>query len=182
VASVGPAATRPHDHRLADLVRLQALRLKVFFRRAQLDEELASGLDHESEPALALPASQPVRIRYRKRLARIIERLIYQVDRDRYGFSPAVRFRHVRVKEARAVLPELAIALRTAAHLRPRCAAMFLMLLEDPASSHYAGSPRGTLQLQALAILECLLGERQANWDASHSLSLSIRGGLLGIG
>jgi hypothetical protein len=177
VASIGPAATRPRRRRFADFGRLQALRLTVFVRRVELDEELASGLDPASHPAHTLRAAQLLRPRSRRRLASTLERLVDESDAQRVTrLSPAVPFLPHQVGEARATLLSLVQALRGDVRIRPRGAAMVLGLLEDPTSALYSGVARGALQLQAQTALECLLGERQLS-SGSPLSPATARGG-----
>lgn len=158
MASVDSAASRPLGRRLADLARRQALKLRVFAWRTQLDEELARGVDPGSRPALALRAAQLLRPRYRRLMAASLERLIEELDADRdWRFSPAIPFVRDRVGEARGTLLSLAEALRAAEHVQPRGVATVSNLLNDPASPLYVGTARGALQLQAQAALDYLL-------------------------
>jgi hypothetical protein len=114
-----------------------------------------------------------LRPRYRRRLAGSVERLVDELDADRrWRLSPAVPFLHDQVAEARPSLLSLAHALRAAERVRPRGAAMVLMLLEDPASPLYTGTARGALQLEAQTALDCLLGQRQAWAEAWQATSL----------
>lgn len=167
MASVGPAATRPRGRRLANLARLQALRCEVFFRRTRLDEQLASGLDPDSNPALALRAAQLLRIRYRRRLAGTVKALVDDLDEgERRQASPAVPVRRDQVAEARDSLLSLSHALSSAEGVRPRGVAMVVLLIEDPASALYSGVARGTLQLQVGTVLDCLVGQRQPDQEA----------------
>jgi hypothetical protein len=175
VASVGPAAPEAVSRRFTGLARRLALTLEVFFRRLQLDEELASGLDPAGHPARAFRAAQLICPRYRRRLATSLERLVDDVDGERqFRFSPAVPFQHDQVAEARSILLSIARTLRSAERVRARGTALVLMLLEDPASPLYSGTARGALQLQAQTSLDYLAGQRQPNqerWPGTTSLT-----------
>lgn len=167
MASLRPAATGGRGGGLADLARLQAIKLQVFARRWWLDEELASGLDPRSRPTLALRACQLVRPRYRRQLARSVERLVREFDAGpRRWLSPALPFRRNQVAEARPALILLAYALRAVERAQPRGAAMVSKLLRDSESPLYTGSAPGALQLRAQAALDCLLVPRQTRPEA----------------
>jgi hypothetical protein len=178
VASVGPAAPEAVGRRFTDLPRRLALTFKVFFRRLQLDEELASGLDPAGHPARAFRAAQLLRPKDRRRLATSLERLVDDVDWERqFRFSPAVPFQHDQVAEARSTLLSLAHTLRSSERIRARGAAMVLMLLEDPVSPLYGGTARGALHLQAQTALDYLVGQRQPNQESSAGTASLTAGG-----
>jgi hypothetical protein len=158
VALAGSAPTQPLGHGLASRAGRQALRPAVFVSRGQLDQELASGADPASSPALAVRADQLLRRRYRRRLARSVERLVAEFDANRgWWFSAAVPFLREQVAEARGTLVSVAGALRDTQPVRARGVAMVSRLITNPESPLYVRNARGALQLRAHNALDHLL-------------------------
>ncbi len=159
VVSMDSVAARPTLlRRLAVACRREAVRLRVMAVAAELDEELAEGIDPRRELALTLRAAQICSPRYRRGLAAGIERLVREADAGEIILSAALPFQHEQVKVAKATLVSLAQALRSAEPVSPRGVALADRLIRDPDSPLYARTARGGLQLQAQAALEQLQG------------------------
>jgi hypothetical protein len=138
------------------------LRVVAFLTAFWLDRELASGADPCARPVLAIRARRLASTRYRRCVARSVERLVSEFDDDRrWWLSAALPFSRHQLGEARETLLITASVLRTAERVAPRGVAMMLVLLKDPDRSPlYVPSAPGALQLRAHVALECLLGAR----------------------
>lgn len=140
-----------------------------------LDRELASGADPCARPILAIRARRLANARYRRCVARSVERLVSDFDSDRgWWLSAAIPFSRSQVGEARETLLIIASVLRTAEWVAPRGVAMVLELLKDPDRSPlYVPSGPGALQLRAYMALECLLGARMPrieDWPKARAM------------
>ena len=95
MASIDSVASVPLGRRFVEFGRRQALRWQVLVTRWELDRELAEGIDSDSTPALALRSTQLLRPRRRRALARAVERVVIDADRDPHR-APAVPWRAMR--------------------------------------------------------------------------------------
>lgn len=181
MASFESVAVQSLRGRLADLARRPSLHLRVLLSHLRLDAALASGVDPDSDPALALRATQLLGGRYRRRLAASIEHLVEELEADRaYRLSAAVPVVRDQAAEARGTLLSLAEVLRAVKTVQPRGVAMADALMRDPASPLYLRTARGALQLRAGSALDCLLGERWARVETPPVSAESSDGGARG--
>jgi hypothetical protein len=172
VASTDSVAGFPLGRRLVDFGRRQALKLRVLMTRRDLSKELAAGVDPSSGPALALRATQLLRPRYRRALARAVERLVKNADRDP-RLSSAAPLARDQVAEARDTLLSIAQVLRESPSVQPRGVAMLWILLSDGNSPVYLPTARGVLELQAQLALACLVGQ---SWNSPERVAAPSRG------
>lgn len=172
-----PEKVKPVEGLAARAVLRVAAALTAFW----LDRELASGADPSARPVLATRARRLASARYRRCVARSVERLVSDFDAERgWWLSAAIPFSRNQVGEARETLLITASVLRTAERVAPRGVAMVLELLKDPDRSPlYVPSAPGTLQLRAYVALECLLGARLPvieDWSNASAMQGSRRG------
>jgi hypothetical protein len=159
VASFDSVPPRPFGRRLLDLGRRSQLALWVAVSRWQLDEELATGADPHSRPALALRASQLLRPRFRRKVARALERVVQEVDGPPSVPSAAVPIQRDELALARDSLVSLAQEIDAAETAQPQGIAMAWKLITDSSSSPvYRRTERGVLLLQAESARARLLG------------------------
>jgi hypothetical protein len=130
--------------------------LSALLRRKRLDAELAAGADPELDPVLEIRAGLLSRARYRRRLARSVERLVHDIDRgDGSHSSAAVPVRRERLAQVRGLLLSLAGALRDVEPVDPRGVAMTQRLITDPSSPLYVDT--GALRRAAEVALNHLI-------------------------
>jgi hypothetical protein len=141
---VAPSGSVPvrYEARRSGRARFIGLaRLKTALLRGRLDGELAAGADPCSDAALARRATQLARPRYRRRLARSLERLVEDTDTDpRSYLSSAVPVPRKQVFEVRGTLLAIAGALRDVERVDVRGIALTLRLLTEPTSPLYTGA------------------------------------------
>jgi hypothetical protein len=166
VPSTYSVASVALGRRFVEFGQRQALRWQVLVTRWALDQELAEGIDSDSTPARALRSTQLLRPRHRRVLARGIERLIKNADRDP-RLSSAVPLARDQIAEARETLLCIAQVLSGSPRVHPRGVAMVRRLLCDGTSPVYLRTVRGALELQARVALECLVGQP---WTSPHEL------------
>jgi hypothetical protein len=145
--------------RWVEVGRRQALKLRVWLSRWQLDEELIAGAMPTGRPALALRSEQLLDPEHRSSLATRIGCMIDEFDASQRRLSAAVPFDCDQVATARGELLALADALLTAETPDPGAVAMAVRLLRDTESALYGSSIDGALQRQAHTIRQLLVGE-----------------------
>ncbi len=153
--------------RIARFARRGALRLRVWWSRWSLDNELAAGVDPASNPALCLRAAQLGSPGHRRRLAGCLERLVGESEVDRLGgLSAAVPVVRAQVAEARQSLLLMADLLRSADRIRPRGIAAIERMLTNGGSILYVDSARGAVELQVRIVLDWLVVEEESTPEA----------------
>jgi hypothetical protein len=115
-------------------------RIKVFFARARLDRELASGLAPDETVEHALRAAQLLSARNRLGLAASIEHVLQAAEEPPRAYSAAVPLRRREVLEARPGLLQLAQRLRSGEPVNVRGVVEARELLLDGGSPLYAPS------------------------------------------
>jgi hypothetical protein len=132
-ADVGAAGTGP------DRRRRPLLALIVLLRRRWLDAQLASGVDPDSSPALALRARQLTASSERAMLSASLESLIASAARPSTALTSAIPVRREAVLDARPELLGLAGELAAGAPVNPRGVAMVRCMLTTGDSPFYSG-------------------------------------------
>jgi len=139
----------------ADTSAPLALRVRVWLRRARLDESLARGVDPVSSAELELRALQLCSAKYRRRLARSLVRMLCDACRPSPFLRPQVP---VRRREIHACEDDMAALIRRLADGEPvdPCGiALTQQLLTDGAGPLYyeaAYSLRYSLRSARLAL------------------------------
>ena len=143
------------SHRRRDLVNPRcaspSLRLRVLARRGRLDRQLAQGTDPETDPRLALRATQLARPALRAALARSLRTALRSID------SPVSRLPspHAPVAAAsvRACAPELCDLARALTDIDAgaRGVAIARVLLTDGGSPLYMDGPADGLRMVLFA-------------------------------
>jgi hypothetical protein len=142
-----------------------------------LDAELAAGADPNSTETLRLRATQLLRPRYRRRLARAVQHLVHELDGQRGPrLSSAIPFLRDQVAEARSTLLSLARVLSASERVHPRGVAMVWRLLSDPASPLYLRTAAGALERHAQLALDCLVGQPWVSSPGSPSTGGGVNG------
>ena len=120
-----------------------ALRLRVWWQLARLDDELARAADAESDPALDRRARQLGTDAERARLADTLEGVLRDSDRYAPHFSVQLTPRHQAVRDCAGDLRALINRLRDDEPVDVQGVAMVARLLVDGASPlYYARAPR----------------------------------------
>jgi hypothetical protein len=109
-----------------------SLRMRTRWRRAQLDGELASGVDPASSPELSLRAEQLQSPEMRSRLADAIVKVLGRAHEPNLGrFTPAGHRQRVEVREYADSLRALVARLRDDRPIDVQGAAMTARLVND---------------------------------------------------
>jgi hypothetical protein len=131
------------------------LRLRVWWKKEELDTALANGADPTESPELTLRARQLVEPKRRETLAQEIYSLLAVAERPRDPLQ--VAFRASQVRANRSLLLELAARLRDHGPHALRGLAMTSRLLRDSRGPLYPGNGPRTLERavgDALSALE----------------------------
>jgi hypothetical protein len=110
------------------------LRLKVLWRRAELDRALADGADAAGSPDLALRAAQLESARVRAGYAAALRNVLDAAEEPRRPISSAAPLNRRAIRFARPALVDFAAALTHSGHVRARGVAIAATLLRDPDS------------------------------------------------
>ena len=117
-------------------------------RASRLDRALADGADPASEPSLRERARRLTSWRTRRRLAKALE----EVER-----GPGLPVRHDQVAEARDLLSELTIALRSRERVSARGVLLARRIITDGCGPLYApNAPRAALRWRVWEALRAL--------------------------
>ena len=117
-----------------------ALRLRVWWRRDELDEELEHGADPESEPLLSHRAAQLLRRATRNSFAAALEDALREAHRT-WSVSAKLPLARVAVRECAEELIALALRLRADEPIDVRGAAMVARLVCNGTSPLYGDAP-----------------------------------------
>lgn len=159
------------------------VRLRVRWKKRQLDADLAAGADPRSSAELSLRAEQLIDPATRAQTAAGLENL-YRLATEGPGShatTAMVRgpFERGRVAANRQVLAELAGRLRSSEPLSVRGLAMASVLLEDPDGPLYAGGGAAEeLELAVRAVLSALEPRREMG-ERAHGPRAATRAGLI---
>ena len=147
-AKVEPAQSRPS----------LALRVRVRWNVAQLDQALADGADPGASKSLALRAQQLADPKHRASISRSIKYLLELTERGTVPQLPFTRapFRPDRVEASRAQLAEVADRLEAVDSPPVRGLAMANLLVEDGTGALYAHEPTDPLRPAVEATLAAL--------------------------
>lgn len=116
------------------------LRIRTWWQRQRLDEELARGTDPASDPALALRSRQLAGQAERLRLADALDAVVH--DPRSPSFSVQLQPRRLQLRECAGDVLALVSRLRDGHPIDVQGVAMVSLLLTDGASPlYYAGAP-----------------------------------------
>ncbi len=133
------------------------LRLRVAWRRVELDRELAAGAAPHCSAELVLRAERLLRPRNRRLLASSLERAVEVAGRrGPRPLSAAVQPARGAVRAARPQMLALARALRDRGEVSARGVALSELLLIEGSSPLYVEERRGDLVAALLDALEAL--------------------------
>jgi hypothetical protein len=127
------------------------MRLLAAWRGAELDRQLAAGVEPQSSLLLALRARKLISDRSRRRVARGLVRAYRNAQQATPCFTAAVRPNARELLPAQGLLAAIDRRLRSPAPIRAEGIAIIEVLLTDGASPLYQDVESGTLmrQLQA---------------------------------